>query len=98
MKKIYTFILDDSDVPSSEIDNILRIMAYIVHEKIRRIDYGSEKPILVSNKLLKNNDLLEKYKDGHMVYSLLSEKENDDKIEAGSGIFNGEIGRITRNK
>ena len=31
-------------------------------------------------------------------YDIYWEKEIDDKIEAGSGIFNGEIGRITRNR
>ena len=31
-------------------------------------------------------------------YDIYWEKEVDEKIEAGSGIFNGEIGRITRNR
>ena len=31
-------------------------------------------------------------------YDIYWEKTTDDKVEAGSGIFNGEIGRITRNR
>lgn len=80
MKKIYTFTLDDSEVLTGGKDTIVKVIAYIVYEKIRQIDYESLSPILVSNKTLKINELLEKYRDGQFVYSLLSEKDDNNSL------------------
>lgn len=99
MKRIYTFTLDDSECVSSEVFNVIRVMAYLIYTKLRELDYQSQNPILCNSSLLEYNELYERcIGSDKFSYSLLSDKENKDKVLYDPVIINNNTFGITVNE
>ena len=61
MKEIYTFTLDDEEVPSENVKTQIKLVAYLLYEKLNELDFESNNPLLVQNNKLKTNYLYERY-------------------------------------
>lgn len=58
-KKIYTFTVDDEDYPSREFKDNIKVIASLVYDELKCLDYENPKPILVHGKKICDNVLYE---------------------------------------
>lgn len=77
MKEIYTFTLDDEEIPSENVKTQIKLVAYLLYEKLNELDFESNNPLLVQNNKLKTNYLYERY-DSEYIYRFESEYSNYD--------------------
>lgn len=76
MKKIYTFTLDDEDCPSVNIKGEVSTIAYLLYEKLKDLEGISSQKILVMNKNLCENELLDVYMHGRYVFSKFKDEKS----------------------
>ena len=74
-KKIYTFTMDDEDYPSREFKDNIKVIASLVYDELKCLDYENPKPILVHGKKICDNILYEtNVFNGDCRYTFISEK------------------------
>ena len=76
MKKIYTFTLDDGDYPSVNIKGEVSTIAYLLYEELKDLEGISSRKILVMNKNLCENELLDVYIHGKYAFSKFKDEKS----------------------
>ena len=56
-KKIYTFTVDDEDYPSREFKDNIKVIASLVYDELKCLDYENPKPILVHGKKICDSNM-----------------------------------------
>lgn len=74
MKKVYTFTLNDEDIPSIEVKSDIKLIAYWLADTIENISEENQE-ILVLNENLRDNSIYDTVENNHLGYSL--ESDND---------------------
>lgn len=76
MKKIYAFSLDDEDYPTGIIKSEISTIAYLMYEELKNMEEYSGSEILVMNKYLKENELLDVYRNGMYAFSKFKDEKS----------------------
>lgn len=76
MKKIYAFSLDDEDYPAGIIKSEISTIAYLMYEELKNMEQYSGCKILVMNGCLKENELLDVYKNGKYAFSKFKDESS----------------------
>lgn len=75
MKRIYAFTLDGEDYPSSRFRYDLRLIAFLMYDKIYNYDGEGATALIINNKI-RNNDIYEGYRnyEYYLMYDEYNEK------------------------
>lgn len=74
MKKVYTFTLNDEDIPSVEVKSDIKLIAYWLADAIVNMS-EEDQEILVLNENLHDNFIYDTIENNHLGYSLESDSD-----------------------